>query len=59
MKLLTNISYIIGKIWLAVLLFLAMVISTVVSLPFIVVGGVMDFFQTHKLKAHHDQFRHY
>ncbi|REA60633.1 hypothetical protein DSL64_13915 [Dyadobacter luteus] len=59
MKLLTNISYNIGKIWLAVILFLAMIISTIVSLPFIVIGGLIDFFQTHKLKPGHDHFNDY
>lgn len=59
MKLLTNISYNIGKIWLAIILFLAMIISTIISLPFIVVGAVMDFFQVHKLKPGHDQYNDY
>jgi hypothetical protein len=51
MKAFTNISYYIGKFWLATILFLAMVISTVISLPFIVVGKVIDFLNADHLKA--------
>jgi hypothetical protein len=56
MKVLTNISYYIGKFWLAIILFLAMIISTVISLPFIVVGKVMDFLNADKIKAGSGQY---
>jgi len=47
----TKIIYNIGKFWLAVVLFVAMIISTIISLPFVVVGKAMDLWHTYKLKT--------
>ncbi|MCE7040832.1 hypothetical protein [Dyadobacter sp. CY312] len=49
MENLTKITYNIGKFWLAIVLFIAMIISTIVSLPFVLIGKAMDMWHTHKL----------
>ena len=46
MEALTKIIYYFGKFWLAVTLFVAMVISTIISLPFIIIGKTLDFVLT-------------
>jgi uncharacterized membrane protein len=49
MENLTKIIYNIGKFWLAVVLFVAMVISTILSLPFVIIGKAVDLWHSHKL----------
>jgi len=59
MKNLTKLIYHIGKFWLAIVLFLAMIISTVVSLPFIIAGKLADFFNEHPMHAGKNQITDY
>ncbi|TDE18355.1 hypothetical protein [Dyadobacter psychrotolerans] len=59
MKNLTKIIYNIGKFWLAIILFLAMIISTVVSLPFIVAGKLADFWSEHQIRTNKNQITDY
>ena len=56
MKNLTKIIYSIGKFWLAIILFLAMIISTVVSLPFIIIGEIVDMWNAHQLQSKKHSF---
>ena len=59
MKNLTKVIYHIGKFWLAIVLFLAMIISTVVSIPFIVAGKLADFFNEHQIHTDKNQITDY
>jgi hypothetical protein len=49
MEKLTKITYNIGKFWLAIVLFVAMIISTIISLPFMAIGKAMDWWHSHKM----------
>lgn len=47
MKTLPNLVFQLGKFWLAAMLFMAMIISTIVSLPFVVVGMLIDLYKSY------------
>jgi len=49
MNALSNIIYNFGKFWLAMILFAAMIISTIVSLPFIIAGKLYDMWRSSEL----------
>lgn len=51
MKDLAKFLFYVGKAWVALVLFVAMVISTVVSLPFIAIGKVVDIWNISRLKS--------
>jgi hypothetical protein len=53
MSFLSNMVYYCGKFFFATILFVAMVISTIISLPFIGVGLIKDAMDSHQ--AHADQ----
>ncbi|WP_221393828.1 hypothetical protein [Dyadobacter sp. NIV53] len=54
MKYLPNIIYIFGKFWLAIVLFIAILVSTVVSLPFIIAGKITDVWRSYQLHSSND-----
>lgn len=59
MKYLPNIIYNFGKFWLAIVLFIAMVISTIVSLPFIVAGKITDAWRSFQLQNNNNHITDY
>ena len=59
MKALSNIIYNFGKFWLAIVLFIAIFISTVVSLPFIIIGKITDAWRSYQMNAHDNHLTDY
>lgn len=52
---LSLIVYNFGKFWITVVLFIAMAVSAVVSLPFIAIGKILDMWRAHQLHSSTDQ----
>ncbi|CAG5068295.1 hypothetical protein DYBT9623_01024 [Dyadobacter sp. CECT 9623] len=54
MNVLSNIIYYCGKFFFATILFIAMIISTIISLPFIGVGMIKDAMSSQHQHADRD-----
>ena len=51
MKYIENIILNFGKFLLAAILFVAMILSTIVSLPFIIGGKILDMWRTYQMES--------
>ena len=51
MKYLENILLNFGKFLLAMILFVAMILSSIVSLPFIIGGKILDFWHSYQIES--------
>lgn len=51
MKYIQNIAYNLGKFLLAIILFVAMILSTVILLPFVIGGKIMDFWLSYQMES--------
>ncbi len=52
MKSSAKILFNIGKAWVALILFIAMVLSTIISLPFVMFGKFVDVYNIYRIKSH-------
>ena len=59
MKYLENIILNFGKFLFAMILFVAIILSSVISLPFIIGGKLADFFNEHSMHAGKSQITDY
>ncbi len=44
MKKIQNVLYGIGKLWMAIILFAAMIVSTIIAAPFMIASKLSDYF---------------